>query len=190
MEKSNRASPTRSRSPRPGEPAAISDLQRSLQQLSRSDPRFPRVPVDGVYGSVTRDAVSRFQKTHNLPVTGTADQTTWYAIAAADRLAAKESANPSPVCFFPANPANYELCMGDENNLVWIVQLLLRELLLLDGESVDTLDVDGRFGARTENAVKKYQSIRLLPVTGRVNAQTWNRLAEEQTARTINGVRE
>ena len=40
---------------------AVENLQRYLRRLSFDDPRIPRVPVDGIFDTVTEDATRAFQ---------------------------------------------------------------------------------------------------------------------------------
>ena len=51
--------------------AVVSDIQDRLSSAGLA------VGTDGDYGTETRDAVSAFQKLHDLPVTGRVDPTTW-----------------------------------------------------------------------------------------------------------------
>lgn len=48
--------------------------------------------------------------------------------------------------------------------------------LLLNGKNKAGLDVDGKFGAKTETAVKNYQKAKGLEVDGHVGKNTWNKL--------------
>lgn len=52
---------------------------RALQHLLRQQQLAP--PIDGVYGTTTRDAVKLFQSRRALPVTGISDAETWRALA-------------------------------------------------------------------------------------------------------------
>jgi beta-lactamase class A len=56
----------------------VEELQRTLN--ARLDPS-PELSVDGDFGPVTREAVERFQKTHDLKVTGIADVPTLKALS-------------------------------------------------------------------------------------------------------------
>jgi lysozyme family protein/peptidoglycan hydrolase-like protein with peptidoglycan-binding domain len=56
----------------------VTQLQNALKQRG-----YPVGDVDGIYGSMTRDAVVAFQQNAKLPITGVADQTTLNALEAA-----------------------------------------------------------------------------------------------------------
>ena len=70
---------------RPAE-SFISQPVRSLQTMLRvigEDRGEPTTIIpDGIYGTQTRNAVTRFQRTRGLPVTGAADSATWDRITA------------------------------------------------------------------------------------------------------------
>lgn len=62
-----------------GEP--VSQTQEFLNRIARNYPLIPKVPVDGVYGEGTAEAVNVFQGIFNLPQTGVVDYATWYQIS-------------------------------------------------------------------------------------------------------------
>ena len=68
----------------------IESLQLMLRTLSMLDEELPTLVPDGIYGSATANAVSAFQKKHDLPITGIADRDTHQAIV--DAIAAADSA--------------------------------------------------------------------------------------------------
>ena len=71
-------------------PDAVRDLQTRLRRLAEDDSRLPQVPIDGVYASLTRQAVEDFQRLSGLTVTGIADPVTWAAVQQAyDALIAR-----------------------------------------------------------------------------------------------------
>lgn len=70
--------------PEPGWPALArgskGDQVVWLQEHLR--PTYPTVPIDGVFGSSTADAVSAVQTAHGLPATGQTDADTWAQVLA------------------------------------------------------------------------------------------------------------
>ena len=56
---------------------AITNLQRYLRRLSYEYLSTPRVPIDGIFGESTKNALSEFQRENGLDVTGVADKRTW-----------------------------------------------------------------------------------------------------------------
>ncbi len=161
----------------PYETQAIYNLQRYLRGVSRFDPDIPAVDEDGIFGDSTRAALEAFQNKYGLPVTGAADAET-SALLFETYLAGVEAATrPDPIYLFPRYPADYSVGRGDEGLLVGIIQLILRDIILLYGRDADLLPLDGVFGAVTEEAVKDFQRVHRLPDDGRVDRITWNRLA-------------
>lgn len=56
-------------------------IQEQLNSISNNYPLIPKLRVDGVYGPQVAEAVKVFQQTFFLPVTGSVDFSTWYAIS-------------------------------------------------------------------------------------------------------------
>lgn len=159
------------------EAQAILNLQRYLRALSREDPAIPPVDEDGIYGPATRAAVTAFQQREGLPPTGVVDPVTWERLYGAYLTALEANTRPREVPLFPRAPADYSVGVGDEGVLVAVIQLLLREVLILWGVAeADRLAVDGVFGPDTQAAVGAIQTAYRLPVSGRVDRLTWNSL--------------
>lgn len=164
----------------PYELEAIINLQRYLRQISRFDPDIPMVDEDGIYGDATRAAVTAFQQKYGLPTTGVADAETWNKVFAEYLASVEARTRPEPVYIFPRLPTDYAVIRGEESVLVSVIQLLLRDILLLYGSDAELLTIDGIFGEETEEAVKAFQRIHRLPTDGRVDRITWNRMATVQ----------
>ncbi|SHJ82024.1 Putative peptidoglycan-binding domain-containing protein [Hathewaya proteolytica DSM 3090] len=62
-----------------GEP--VRTVQRFLNRIGDNFPAIPKVRVDGIYGENTANAVREFQKIFHLPISGTVNYPTWYAIS-------------------------------------------------------------------------------------------------------------
>lgn len=61
--------------------AYVSYLQEYLSLIAGTFPSIPSVPVTGLFGSQTREAVMAFQREFGLPVTGRVNVVTWNRIA-------------------------------------------------------------------------------------------------------------
>lgn len=62
-----------------GEP--VITIQEQLVRIAKAYPAIPKIAVDGIYGSKTKEAVSKFQEIFGLPVSGIVDYRTWYKIS-------------------------------------------------------------------------------------------------------------
>ncbi len=160
----------------PYEIQAIYNLQRYLRGVSRFDSDIPAVDEDGIFGDATRAALTAFQNKYGLPLSGVSDPET-SALLFETYLAGVEAATrPDPVYIFPRYPADYSVKRGDEGVLVSVIQLILRDIILLYGRDAELLPIDGVYGAVTEEAVKDFQRVHRLPDNGQVDRVTWNRL--------------
>jgi peptidoglycan hydrolase-like protein with peptidoglycan-binding domain len=105
-------------------------------------------PIDGVFGEKTESAVKKFQQAREIAADGIVGRVTWINIDEADQS--------EPV-----------LKVGSTGLPVRRLQSRMSAV------GFDT-GVDGRFGAKTEAAVKKLQQQFNLRVDGVVGPQTWN----------------
>jgi len=107
--------------------------------------------VDGVFGVFTETAVKSFQRWAKLMPDGIVGPATWEKLDDADK----------------SDPT---LRNGDES----IAVRGLQRRLIAAGFGVD--EIDGRFAAQTEAAVRAFQERAELDVDGIVGPQTWERL--------------
>jgi peptidoglycan hydrolase-like protein with peptidoglycan-binding domain len=105
-------------------------------------------PDDGRYGPLTTGAVKRFQQAHDLPTDGIVDRAT------ADVLRASVVQRPS-------------------SDRIDRVKALQRQLVWL---GLDPGAIDGRYGAQTTEAVRRFQEDHELLVSGIVDPPTQNAL--------------
>lgn len=61
--------------------APVVTIQEQLNEISKSYPAIPKLTVDGIFGSQTRNSVMEFQKTFDMPASGIVDYPTWYKIS-------------------------------------------------------------------------------------------------------------
>ncbi len=155
---------------------AISNLQRYLRELSYSE--TAQNPVDGIFDTATRDALTDFQRAAGLPATGIADKRTWDTLFEEYLEATELSRGRKGLYFFPQTPVGYEVAPGDTLTLVRIIQLLLLELKVTYDIFEDVVE-SGTYDVATEQAIRDFQRINRLPETGRVDERTWNRIVRE-----------
>lgn len=108
--------------------------------------------VDGIFGANTETAVRNYQQNNSLSVDGIVGNNTW-----------------KNLLFLPPYPT---LRQGNRGTYVWLLQSLLESNLVPVGGK------DGIFGAKTESAVRTFQSNNNLAVDGIVGVNTWNALTQ------------
>ncbi len=123
---------------------AVKDLQQALTTLG-----YGPGPVDGAFGTTTEAAVKAFQSAEGIASDGVVGRVTWINIDEADQ----------------SHPV---LKVGSTG--LPVRQLQSR----MSAVGYDLGGVDGRFGQKTEAAVKQLQRERGLVVDGVVGAQTWD----------------
>ncbi len=126
---------------------SVEALQRLLTEvgyLGRS--------IDGEYGSTTKKAVELFQKHHDLPITGVADDATQAKIRAAVGTAGRDG-------------GGVILTEGNRGNPVRMYQEKLVAAGVLS-------DVDGVYGKTTSEAVLEYQARHGIPTSGIIDEET------------------
>lgn len=155
---------------------AILNLQTYLRAQSLVDENAPNVPIDGIFDSQTRYALTEFQRKNGLAPTGVADRTTWELLYAQYLDILDETSLPAPVIPFPSYPSDYKIRLGDKNFLVATVQFMLNEIGVIYNV-IDTLEIDGVYGVKTAEIIRNFQERGGLPVTGEVDRRTWAHLA-------------
>lgn len=152
----------------------IMEIQLYLRGIARCKPEIPLVYIDGTYDENTERAVKIFQQIYGIPATGKVDLTTWEALVNEYQLCTIRTGevDPNKVSFFPNN--NYIVKLGDKNDVVYIIQILLNNI----GKQYkrDEIKVTGTYDAKTEEAIKMFQKTNKLEITGIVDVETWNAL--------------
>lgn len=157
-----------------------SDATRYLQTYLRAqrlaDPSFPSVPVDGIFDSQTRLALTEFQRRNGLSPTGVADRETWDMLYEQylDITSARDL--PGPIIPFPSRPSGYAIRLGERSFLVAIVQYMLGEIGAVYGTSLPPVP-DGEYGGETAGAIRDFQSRNGLYPSGEVDRRTWDALS-------------
>lgn len=122
---------------------AVRDLQEALKALA-----YDPGPLDGFFGAKTEGAVKNFQQARGIAADGVVGRVTWINIDEADQ----------------SHPA---LKSGSTGLPVRRLQSRMSAV------GYDTGGVDGRFGDKTDMAVKKLQRDYNLSVDGVVGPKTW-----------------
>jgi peptidoglycan hydrolase-like protein with peptidoglycan-binding domain len=130
---------------------AVRDLQEALKALGQNPG-----PVDGVFGAQTEAAVRAFQQASGITVDGVVGTITWRNIDNTD-LSEPELRNGSTGLPVRRLQSRMSAFQSEPDG----------------GFPYATGGVDGRFGPKTEAAVKMLQQQRGIPVDGVVGHQTW-----------------
>ena len=121
-------------------------LQKKLSRMGYFDGDH-----SGIFGDVTKQAVSDFQSKNGLEITGTADAMTWQVIYSDNPVTLKK---------------DHALQLGDFGETVQRIQQRLTDL------GFYTREITGTFGPATESAVRLFQMASGLDVTGEVEQNT------------------
>ncbi len=150
--------------------SAVEQLQFWLNTLAQYESSIPSVTVDGVYGSGPAGAVRAFQRRYGLSVDGVVGRATWTELY--DQFRSIQSDNGRPNAY-----PGTALRQGSSGQNVRLVQFWLK-IARTVYPSLNTLTVDGKFGAGTAAAVRRFQSYFGLTSDGVVGRTTWNKLYE------------
>ena len=150
----------------------VQNVQYFLSYLAEFYNTLPPVAIDGIYGPATQSAVSAFQQSFDLPVTGEVFFDTWDVLYRT-YLGLIETI---PFQFVEGNTLPYPgipLRLGSEGDEVRVLQEYLSRIAE-DIPEVPSLSVTGYFGTQTRQAVLAIQQLEGLEQTGTVAAPTWN----------------
>jgi len=153
------------------EKTRTAELQGYLRRISQETADIPLIAIDGIYGPETRDAVAAFQEVYGLPVTGTVDNRTWYAIVDEFLHIEGSRAPVATIRGFRDDMAIFTV--GSRGETVALVQLMLN-VIASRYSNFSPIPSDGRYDERTSAAVGRFQQLSRLPVTGDVDKRTWN----------------
>ena len=150
--------------------SAVEQVQFWLNTLAQYESALPSLAVDGRYGAATASAVRAFQRRYGLTVDGVVGRETWNAIYNEFRSIQSDNGTPNA---YPGTA----LREGASGQNVRLVQFWLKIAHTVYSRLND-LTVDGRFGAATTAAVKRFQAYFGLTSDGVVGRTTWNKLYE------------
>lgn len=160
---------------RPGSTGSeVVNIQYLLAYLAQFYNTVPPISLDGIYGEATTAAVSAFQRTFDLPVTGEVDLATWDALYRTylgflETIPFKYT--EGVVLPYPGVP----LRLGSEDETVRLLQEYLNFIAMFYPQ-IPTVQVTGYFGPRTQEAVIAFQRMEGINPNGTVAANTWNEL--------------
>lgn len=166
---------------RPGESFVgqpVRSLQTMLRVLAEDDKRQPTVVPDGIYGPATMQAVTAFQRSRGLPVTGVVDQITWDMIV--------QDYEPAQIRIAKAQPIEILLDpgkvfrRGDSSPYIYLLQSMLTQLSQ-DHTMIQSPGHSGILDDETANSLSEFQRLSNLPPTGDFDKVTWKHLVHQFT---------
>ncbi|MBQ8175657.1 MAG: peptidoglycan-binding protein [Oscillospiraceae bacterium] len=153
----------------------IYEVQDYLRRISRDNENIPLVIPSGVYDERTEEAIRRFQREYDLPVTGKVDRETWDKLY--EVYLQTEEYYAELISILPIINADENLKQGERGFDIYILQAMLNTVFSRYA-NIPLLDMDGIYGEKTADAVRHLQGIAGEEQTGDVDYRTWNRLAQ------------
>ena len=153
---------------------AVRHIQEMLRALQIAAGETVTVPIDGIYGSATAEAVRTFQAQNDFPVTGDVDKATYDALYEKSLEAEFLASEPLPLYIF-GNGRSVQ--KGETSDIVLLLQILLNALTVAYDDFAP-LTLNGVFDDTLESAVRRFQMRNFLPATGIVDKATWNALVK------------
>ena len=156
----------------------IRSLQWMLRTIAQHDGDLDLLVPNGIYEPVTQAAVSKFQRSHGLPVTGVTDRDTWEAIVLAyDDALVMVSAGQALLLDiqqnFPPEPGQYSPYLHLAQGMM--------HFLAKEYNSVFKPEVTGYMDEITGHSLADFQQLAGLPMTGKLDKPTWRHLTLQYT---------
>ncbi len=159
----------------------VAIIQHELNRIGDNYPAIPKIPeVNGIFDTATEAAVRAFQRVFDLTEDGVVGDATWYRIKYiynsvkglgelfSEGIAPEEIENP------------FEAFWQEGDFGVWVrlIQYYVRALLCYYNLT-PRIELTGRFGPETTEAVKKLEAIYGFPQDGIVDVRTWGRFYQD-----------
>ncbi len=150
---------------------SIANLQSYLRKLSYHDSDIRPVPIDGIFGSTTAQALTDFQRKYELEPTGRADRKTFELLRDISEGTDRKHAPPEMIKIFPAQPDSYILEIDSPLKLAVILHIL------------SELEREYPFRLSDENNIPDnialFQRANGLNESSQIDRDTWNELATQ-----------
>lgn len=157
----------------------VRSLQWMLRTVAQHTGDIDLLIPNGIYDPRTQAAVSQFQRSHGLPVTGVTDRKTWEAVVRAY--------DEALVGISPAQSIHLDLQLAfpiDETRYSPLLHLAQVMLYFLARETGSVLQPEqtGHMDEITRQALRDFQQLCTLPMTGALDKHTWKQLALHYSA--------
>lgn len=149
----------------------VTELQQYLREIHQSGANVRAVIPDGIYGQQTRDAVTDFQRSKNIPPTGEVNFRTWEAIYSAYRDAKGNLNMQEGIMPFPSLVT--VISKGDSGAVVIFLQTMLNTIAGMHN-NITSNSLSGVYDEDTALAVTELQAASGIPPTGQTDINTWN----------------
>ena len=159
---------------------AVSTLQYYLDVIGYFNDKVPVIPIDGIFGPRTKQAVIEFQQAFGLTPDGIVGRDTWNKIVSVYQ----DTINSLPAEYISLSEEIYPgrtLSLNTTGDDVVSLQKFLNVISQNDPQ-IPEVQVTGTYDTQTENAVKAIQARNNLPVNGVVGPVTWNTIINEYKA--------
>ncbi len=153
----------------------IEELQRYLRIIQRERLGYTSVPIDGIFGGDTAEAVLQIQREVGLPANGVVDRATWDAIAALATAIDIQNSPPTALAVYRRDQP--PLTVGSTGDDVYILQSVLQRITRQYRDLPSIPAPDGRYSEETAALVRTIQNRSSLPETGDTDRATWDAIA-------------
>lgn len=163
-----------------GQQAMSTDLVRDVQR-GLSSRGYDVGPQDGIYGDTTEQALRRFQRDQKLTASGQVDSQTLAALGIpSNTLATTSRSGTASRDYVPTSKRQGAMATQSSTPRVGLNQDQVRGVQQnLADRGYDPGQVDGRWGPRTQQAVRDFQRDQNIQANGRPNPQTLAALGVE-----------
>lgn len=152
----------------------VRSLQTMLRVISKANKTIPMIIPDGIYGPTTMQAVSAFQRSNQLPVTGVVNQVTWDTIYDEYEIALVDVAEAESIEILLER--NQVFRIGDSSPYIYLAQSILTQLSK-DHPTINKPPHNGVLDQETSDAIREFQQLSALTPTGTLDKTTWKHLA-------------
>ena len=142
-------------------------IQSFLNTVRIAHPNIPQLVADGIFGPITKSAVTAFQRQFGLTPDGIVGPVTWGRLM-------QEFRNVAGTLEYPGTP----LRVGSGGQNVRLMQTFLMNLRPRH-QSIPQIKIDGIFGPKTQSAVVAFQRLFGLAPDGIIGPLTWNAIVTQ-----------
>lgn len=159
---------------------AVSTLQYYIDVIGYFNDKVSVIPIDGIFGPRTKQAVIEFQQAFGLTPDGIVGRDTWNKIVSVyqdtiDSLPAEYISLSEEI--YPGRTLSLNITGDDVVSLQKFLNVISQ-----NDPQIPEVQVTGTYDTQTENAVKAIQARNNLPVNGVVGPVTWNTIINEYKA--------